>query len=226
MTRSRFLACLASGLLALALGSSSRADPPLHQPPQEALDRLRDLALTLRARRTLQEDNTLASYNLGVWVENGVAKLWGGVPNSEVGRQAVARLKGVAGIREVHSQLHTMPLPEVPLAIGHSVGYGPRSVPPPPPVVPTAAPTAPVSPRPTPALRPARELQSQPPQPTLVERARAIVLSDSRFHSIPVSLQDGVLFVRRGIASDEDTAELAQRLRQLSGVADVVLTSD
>ena len=64
----RCVVCTAAGLaMALsALPARAAGEPP--RPPQSALNKLRDLSATVKARRLLQDDPALARLNLGVEV--------------------------------------------------------------------------------------------------------------------------------------------------------------
>jgi osmotically-inducible protein OsmY len=64
-----------------------------------------DLELTLRARKALFRDPTLARSSLGVSVRNRVALLWGSVPTEDSARRAELALKHVLGLSSVRNEL-------------------------------------------------------------------------------------------------------------------------
>jgi hypothetical protein len=72
---------------------------------------LRDLELTLRARKALLQDPTLAPLSIGVTVHDRVAVLWGKVPSVELARQAQTRLRQVLGLSGVQDDLCVCPTP-------------------------------------------------------------------------------------------------------------------
>jgi hypothetical protein len=104
------LALLALVLLAVpALGFSE--PPPVWSPvqPTETDILLRDLELTLRARKTLLQDPILAPLAIGVSVHDRVAVLWGKVPSVELAHQAQSRLRQVLGLTDVRDDLCVCP---------------------------------------------------------------------------------------------------------------------
>src|SRR5262249_58476042 len=92
------------------------AEPPplLFQPPAVASP-VADLALSVRARKALQEDPELGKLILGIVVENGCLRLWGPVPSEEIGRRVVKKLEGLRGVRSIQNDLRIVP-PETELA--------------------------------------------------------------------------------------------------------------
>jgi hypothetical protein len=89
----------------------------------------RDLRLTLRIRQALLQDERLAALNVGVSVRNGVARLWGTLPSSDLIRRTEEQVRRVLGVTSVASELRVQapgePLPPAP---------APHAPPPPPPV--------------------------------------------------------------------------------------------
>jgi len=105
------LAALLATLLAL----------PVNAAPQLTIPWLRDMQVTVYARRALADDPELSRWNLGVNVRDGIATVWGPVPNDEVGRKAVKAIEQVRGVMSVRSDLYPLgrkpedDLPAVPL---------------------------------------------------------------------------------------------------------------
>src|SRR5947209_4184529 len=114
MRRMRSFVWFAGGLLLMSTVPLSATEAP-SRPPAAALGLIRDLRLTVVARREFQHDRVLGPLNLGVQVRNGVATVWGPVPSVEVARQAVARLEAINGIFEVRSELQLRRPAEKPL---------------------------------------------------------------------------------------------------------------
>jgi osmotically-inducible protein OsmY len=85
-------------MLLLALCGQFAAEPPSQTD-------VRDVELTVYARRALLQDDVLGNLNLGVRVEYGVATLWGAAPSREAGARAVQVLKTVRGIYQVRDEL-------------------------------------------------------------------------------------------------------------------------
>jgi hypothetical protein len=81
----------------------------------------RDNQLSLMARQTLLQDETLAPWNLGVRVTQRGATLWGAVPSAALARRAESKLRALPGMLEVRSELR-IELPE-----GQLPGPAPRS---------------------------------------------------------------------------------------------------
>ena len=82
---------------------AARAEPP--RLPPAGRSRLRDLELTVSARRALQQDPSLGPLHVGVLVVDGVATVWGPVPTAADVRRAVKALEAVPGIATVRSEL-------------------------------------------------------------------------------------------------------------------------
>src|SRR5205823_4789472 len=107
------LALIAVGMLAPATEAAPRLTFPW----------LRDMQVTIYARRALLEEPALAALNLGVNVRDGVATVWGPVPNEEIGRKAVKRVEMVQGVLKVRSDFYLLgpkkeeELPDSPLVL-------------------------------------------------------------------------------------------------------------
>ncbi|MBY0231904.1 MAG: BON domain-containing protein, partial [Gemmataceae bacterium] len=91
--------------LAMLPGSAEAAEPM--RPPDGPLAMLRDLRLTIQARRALQSDRVLSNLNLGVEVRGGVAVAWGPVPDDAAAQRAVSRLESLPGIVDVRTEFHS-----------------------------------------------------------------------------------------------------------------------
>lgn len=258
----RRLVWMGSILVLLLSMLPARAVEAPPRPPASALGKIRDLAVTVRARRALQEDSVLGALNLGVWVENGVAVVWGPVPSQDVGRRALAKLRSVTGIAEVRPDFHLRQpdadrlladlTPRPVDALARIDVYKPdsarseplpmpRAIPQPAELAvataarPSAHPPA-VRDRETPRLLAPRAVASvrrQPeaevvrrPRASLAEQVDQVRRADPRFRDIPVRLRGTSVEVRRGDGEDEAATELANRLRRLVGITDVLLTDD
>ena len=241
----RYLLCLS---VAMALVPSSlRAERP-PEPPAFALDRIRDLAASVRARRVLKADPALDRLNLGISIEDGIASVWGPVPSDAVGRRAVVLLESVRGIRAVRSNFYTEApreqnllgdlarrpgMPErfeasKPDVDSETLRRIPRVMP---PAIVTRgsatsadAPAAPQVFAPRPVAVPARE--PDPPVVPLRDRIAAIRRDDPRFGRIPIVIDGTRLQVQQNAASDDVIHDLVNRLRRLPGVTEVELKSE
>jgi hypothetical protein len=76
---------------------------------------LRDMRLTLQARRTLAEDDELGVYSLGVDVQDGMARVWGSVHTEELAWRVVDKLRRVAGVTQVRSEVTIVSEKDLPL---------------------------------------------------------------------------------------------------------------
>jgi len=65
----------------------------------------RDLRDSVRARQALQRDPELAALNVGVWVRNRVATLWGPIPTVQLSLRAERALRALFEIAEVRNEL-------------------------------------------------------------------------------------------------------------------------
>jgi hypothetical protein len=74
---------------------------------------MRDLQLTVQARRILAQDAELGPLNLGVNVQDGAATLWGMVPSAKLASRAIDRLKTMSSLEQVRSELSIEPLPDI-----------------------------------------------------------------------------------------------------------------
>ena len=230
-----------AALLTLALSTlPARAvdEPP--RPPTSALGKIRDLAATVRARRLLEEDRVLKALNLGVSVENGVVSVWGPIPSNAVGRQAIAKLETIRNITEVRSNFYltdapTLTGPERVEAAKPEFETGRLPQPREPANVAVrreqATEDAPrlLAPRPLATARqePIAAVVNLPkPAASLTDLVREARQSEARFRDIAVEVRGQVVLVRRGDSRGRDVMDLVQKLRQIRGVSDVILTND
>lgn len=235
-----------AAMLALALSAlpvRAVSEPP--RPPTSALGKIRDLAATVKARRVLQENPALAELNLGVSVENGVAQVWGPVPTTELAREAVVRLEGISGVRQVRSNFYVEDrkdrrlldlvrpegVPERIEAAKPEIETG--KLPPLRPAVTVGRTTRPAENGPTlfaPRAVPSQRSEAAAEQPrstgSLSEQVRQLQQAEPRFRGIVVEVQNQSLHVRQGNQSGADVMELVQKLRRLPGVRDVLLSND
>jgi hypothetical protein len=167
-------------------------------PPASA-DTPRDGRLTLRSRQALFADPDLAACNLGVSVQDGVATLIGTVPTNDLAARAVERLRRVAGLLDVQSELKVV------------------------------APADPPTPRPAPAPAaltsgPSTETRPRPPSGEeivlAVERLRRL---DARYRGLRAELHGRVVILRGEVARGEDATDLARAVAGVPGVERVVL---
>jgi BON domain len=74
-------------------------------PAANSRDTIRDLQLTVHARKALHDDESLSSLNPGVRVRDGVATIWGTAPSAELIARAKKCVESVQGILSVRSEL-------------------------------------------------------------------------------------------------------------------------
>lgn len=108
--RENRMSVIRQAVIALALGgpvAAFAAEPP-STTPRSALrtPHFADWRDTQNARDALADDKYLLKFNLGVRVQNGVARLWGPVPDVNVAERAVERLRAVPGIRRIVDATH------------------------------------------------------------------------------------------------------------------------
>jgi hypothetical protein len=221
----------AAALLTLCLGSGAVSADDAG---------LRDCVLAARARQALVQDNALAPLNLGVSVRAGVATVWGQVPSAGLGRRAEDKVRKVAGIREVRSELRVVrredPAAEfMRSAIAASQRPDPGSF-----LVPSTPAksayltrrwvedTAPPQPAANPGILLLAPITGSAPLPSqrpddlvdLVERLRQ---GDSRFNQLNAQVQGGMVRLSGTVSHDGDAMDLAQRLSRLPGVERVII---
>ena len=238
--------CTRLGLLTAGtalLGLPASAAPTFNMPS------LRDMQVTIFARRALSAYPTLAKLNLTVTVRDGVATVWGPVPNGQIGKQAVKQLEMVKGIYQVKSDLFIFESTREDLAGVPFVFAAPtRSQ--------SASPdrdsgqisnlagplnlraAAPVAPSLLPAavalLPPVAVPESRGAAVSTVSASKSISelvvrgidrlrQADQRFRAIGVEVRDGAVTLRSGTALGEHVMAFAQAIARLPGVERVVV---
>jgi hypothetical protein len=226
--------------LAPAAGAGETWAEPLVLPAA-ARSQLRDLELTIHARRALHTDARLGPLHIGVSVRDGVATLWGPVPTVEDARRAAKVLEAVAGIAAVRSELRlekgrpndllALPLPVDPPTrtataspdpVSGSLGTLTRRNPArfapdaeaPPPAVALGAPVA--APAPAPANA----------SPSLIEAVEALRQSERRFRRIRAEVRGGTVWLHPDDTPRQDVMAFYQVLARVHGVERVVIKSD
>ncbi|MGL4551533.1 MAG: BON domain-containing protein [Gemmataceae bacterium] len=189
-------ACLLSVAAVLAVGPL-----PAGEPPAGAIAMIRDLRLSILARRELHNDPMLRGYQLGVEVKAGVARVWGSVPERDLARRALSRVEHLDGVRDVVSELKTAG----PIMIGTDDGF-----------------KALKGPSPPPDLKPVPPAAQPVKRDGLADRVRRVQQEGGRFARVRVEVSGRVVTVYRG-ADDETAGALALRLRDLEGVDEVRL---
>jgi hypothetical protein len=233
----RRLLLLAALVLAVPLAVGGAEFPPL---PPAARSPLRDLELTVHARRALRDDNSLGPLNLGVQVRDGVATLWGPVPTVADVRRAVKVLEAVPGLAAVRSELRlekgqpndllSLPVPEDPPTrtdaaspdpLSGSLGTLTRRNP-------GRFPLAPAGPLPVatllpPVAAPAAPPRADPAPPSPAEVVEALRNSERRFRRIRAEVRGGTVFLHPGDTPREDVMAFYQALAQVPGIERVVI---
>ncbi len=211
----------ASGLTLLLAVVPVRAtgERPIPLPPQAALNNIRDLTATTRARRLLNEDPGLARLNLGVEVRNSTATVWGPIPSLAVGSLAKSKLESLPGINQVKSSFYLEEQRLDPLLELVKPTSEPERV--------EVAKPRELSPRVARTVSEGRQLAApRSAAASLADQVAQLQRSEARFKGIVVELQENTVLVRRGQAPGRDVMELAEKLRRLPGVRQVVLSSE
>jgi hypothetical protein len=245
--------CCLAGLFLLSpqSGAAELGRPPSASPPPHACD-LRDIYLTLEARRLLHQDRELARFSLGVSVNQGVAVVWGRLPTETLARRALEYVRQVRGVFEVHQELQILPFehgtepPDIkpsdedkpkrdPISPGALVGRaGPKPTP--------SAATNIVEPPPVSAA-----VSLLPPVPVVVPLAGSVPLavllppaapaapvslesaveqlrrSDRRFQQVRAEVRQRTVYLSGTVARADDLRALAQLVSRLPGVSDVII---
>lgn len=68
-----------------------------------------DVSLTVAVRKALTREERLATLGLGVTVSDGRVTVWGPVPSAELAALVEARVKALAGVKDVTSEVHVLP---------------------------------------------------------------------------------------------------------------------
>lgn len=189
-----------------------------------------DTRLTMRARQTLQQDPALAILpELRVTVRNGVATLWGAVPNSDIARRAETMLRQLTGVTEVCNDLHVQS-PTDPMVAFLKQGEGDNGR----AWIMTNRPAALMSrPEDEPGadkgvalLLPPISLQAAPAAPVDADPATALTRlrqAEPRFHGVQAEVRGGIVWLRPVNARAEDVFELARIASTLRGVERVIV---
>ncbi|MFM7151772.1 MAG: hypothetical protein ACKO23_18245 [Gemmataceae bacterium] len=238
--------CLTLALMAMP--TLAVDEPP--RPPMTALGKIRDLAATVKARRMIEEDPTLAALNLGVDIENGLARIWGPIPSEKVGEKAVLKLKMIPDISEVRPTFYLEDPTKNPITIANNQEELKRVAVAKPEIETGQIPNNNINPTPIPEGQPSKSPEVAPrlfaprvsskvrtnaetlvrnsaeATESLSDQIRGIQKSDSRFSSIQVENQGGNLMVRRNDVNGRTVMELVSKLRQLPGVRNVMIASD
>lgn len=93
-------------LLSVCLGSLSRADEPSQPPrfPSSSVRSTLDVEIEARVLRALRRDSELGPLNLGVHMNDGVAKLSGPIPAVELKARAAWVVQAIEGVRAVSTK--------------------------------------------------------------------------------------------------------------------------
>lgn len=208
---------------------------------------LRDMQVTIYARKALSEDAALARLNLGVNVRDGIATVWGPVPSNDLSRKAVQKLEGVKGVLQVRSDLYLLgprkedEFPDLPFVFetptqseSASPNFDSGTI------QNLAATVYPGFPTETPAstlqasvslLPPVAMAQGAKPGAAVVSQTRDLVTAaierlrkaDDRFRPITCEIKDGAVLLRPAQGRSEHVMAFAQAISQLPGVDRVVV---
>ncbi|NBO93519.1 MAG: BON domain-containing protein [Planctomycetia bacterium] len=200
-------ACFLSIVTVLTVGTL-----PAGEPPASAIGMIRDLRMSLQARRVVQTDPLLRDYKLGVEVKAGVARVWGTLPDNELSRRALSRIEHIDGIRDVISELKTAGPIVVPDG-GFKTLKGPTPM------------TLPVPPSPAVVIVPAETKTLPAPAQTvkrdgLAERIRQF--QTGSLERVRFEVLGRIVIVYRG-NEDEAAGRLASLIREIDGVDEVRL---
>jgi hypothetical protein len=91
------------------------ADPSADAAPKPPS--VRDLTLTVHARRLLLEDPVLSPLNLNVRIKDNSARLWGLVPTEELRSRARKKIEQMPGVFFVHNEIVVGLKPPEPLQL-------------------------------------------------------------------------------------------------------------
>jgi osmotically-inducible protein OsmY len=210
-------AAIAGAIGCAALTAAGGADPP-------AAVSSNDGAVTLRAKKALWDNPTLLKLNLGVRVQNGVATLHGPIPHAALAEQAISSVRGVAGVRDVVSELYVVnsdsPFAQAikdPVTARRPSGSADAM---------TRPPIEPV--RPVESNWPGSTPQTLVPPvaaPTtsvpLIEQIAQLRDRDQRFAEIRIEIRSGQVTLRGTVARSQDAWDFVRLVRGLSGVAGV-----
>jgi osmotically-inducible protein OsmY len=201
------------------------ADPDPYHPPQSALGLIRDMRLRILAQRMLEADRVLAPLKLKVEVHSAVAVISGTIPSEEVGRDAIGKLETIKGIEEVRARFQRSASVLKPADVGmhvevakHASANAARNE--------KGEDTVLSGPRTSAVKQGATAGAGVGRPPSLTEQVAQARKSDGRFAAINVDVQDGMLVVHRSGVSSADATALAEKLRRIPGVGEVLIASD
>jgi hypothetical protein len=229
--------------LSAAEPSPSRVTP--------AQDLAADFRLNLLARQALQQDATLAPFNLGVSARANVLTVWGAIPSEALAQRTVERLRQVPGVADVRNELRIVPAPDSgtnrleppnrpaqPGPLPGSPAGRPEGEPsgPRPPVFAGMGQRAPAE---AVAVMPPIAVSLRPPTPPesvlLAGRRTAPApfdiasaidrfrAADERFRQVRAEVKDGIVYLRGVVPQWEDMYQLAQVVSRWPGVERVIL---
>lgn len=103
-------ALLLASLMSLAcVAVVHAADPAPGAPPissgSSSGSPIEDAAITAKVKAALIEDKQVSGLKINVTTEQGVVRISGAVPSSDVGQRALELAAGVKGVRDVKSEL-------------------------------------------------------------------------------------------------------------------------
>jgi len=210
-------AAIAGAIGCAALTAAGGADPP-------AAVSANDGAITLRAKKALWDNPTLLKLNLGVRVQNGMATLHGPIPHAALAEQAISTVRGVAGVRDVVSELYVVN-PDSPLAQAMKDPVTARR----PTVTPDTMTRPPIDPvgtgesdragtTPQTTVPP---LAAPPTIAPLIEQIAQLRGRDRRFAEIRIEIRSGQVTLRGTVSRSQDAWDFVRLVRGLPAVAGV-----
>jgi hypothetical protein len=215
---------------------------PSDSPPSE-----RDCQHALFAREALLKDETLAPFNVGVSVRNGVATIWGTVPSPALAHRAEERIRLVPGLAQVRNDLKistgdeewaeflkgppSLPNPPIqeakrwdhpaPLVSrGEESRLNLNKAAPPllmPPIQVSAGLTRPVS-----TIETVQSLKTTAP-PTLAEAVDSLRMKNERFQRVRFEVQGGEVHLWSSSNAGGDVFGMAQAVAHIRGVDRVIV---
>ncbi len=199
------------------------SDPDPYHPPKSALGMLRDLRLRILAQRMLEADRALAPLKLKVEVHNAVAVVSGTIPSEDIGRDAKGKLETIKGIEDVRSRFQINASVLKPIEAGMHLevarpAHSARNE--------KGEDVVLRSPQPAAVKQSASAGASVARPPSLADQVARVRQSEGRFGAIAVDVQDGMLIVHRSGVSSADATALAEKLRRIPGVGEVLIASD
>jgi hypothetical protein len=195
---------LTAGLIGGAVIFSAAADYPAPVKKEP------DWVISLNARRALWNDPVLSEMNLGVRVRDGEAFVWGPVPTEDMAAEAMARIRLVAGVRSVVSELYVLPADDLlrrKLLPNRPIVKAPQQR----DAMPTAQTGHPDAVRPLPS--------------SVVDLVDEVRNRQVRFRGLQVEVGGGIVVVTASRSRAADAMDFADAVRQLPGVTNVIIRS-